>query len=335
MWQPDSSIHEVTPIINYLSTILVYYIYIYVLCIGFVTWCSSKKQCVSLKTSLCAARRGAWRFAPLARHSAPQSLGHGDLDLTSHRSKKHVSFLNAEYRIVYAYVSKSISIIYIYIHTFIFNCLSLNLVLALMSWNQVHQRLPDIQKTYDSINFCLLCSIQYQQTQTASLQTVAVMQEMLCQRPWDQISGGSQAPLQGSLCRHDCFNGAELRVGKGEKPAACGLQCFQDFCTVPRSGATEEANEPISTTSVVIEDNHTNPVHAFLLDLWGRCSLSLLQRRPMRACLSLLKGMHGGIDCKWTVYLYIYIYIYIYSIYIYICLSILYVYIYMHMFVHV
>lgn len=135
MWQPDSSIHDNPN--NQLSTILVYYIYI--LCIGFVTWCSSKKQGVSLKTSLCAARRGAWRFAPLAHHSAPQSLGHGDLDLTSHWSQKHVSFLNAEYRIVYAYVSKSISIIYIYILLFLIVC---DLVLALMSWNQVHQRLP-------------------------------------------------------------------------------------------------------------------------------------------------------------------------------------------------
>lgn len=213
-----------------------------------MTWCSSKKQGVSLKTSLCAARRGAWRFAPLAHHSAPQSLGHGDLDLTSHWSKKHVSFLNADYRIVYAYVS--ISIIYIYTHTFIFNCLWLGSCSHVLEPSAPTAPLSKKRMT-QSISVYFAHSIHYQQTQTASLQTVAVMQEMLRQRPWDQISGGPQAPLQGSLRRHDRFNGAELRVGKGEKPAACGLQCFQDFCRVPRSGATEEANEPISTTSVV------------------------------------------------------------------------------------
>ena len=55
------------------------YIYMYICIIMY--WVCHIVLFFLWTTSLCAARRGAWRFAPLAHHSAPQSLGQ---TITSH-----------------------------------------------------------------------------------------------------------------------------------------------------------------------------------------------------------------------------------------------------------
>ena len=120
-------------------------------------------------------------------------------------------------------------------------------------------------------------------------------------------------------CRKCCVSVHGIRSPEGRKPRfkeawrhdakGADLQCSQDFGTffqdVP-SWLWYTVMVPLKRQVNQFQqllwpfwDNHTNPVHAFLLDLRGWCSLS--SRGDPWEPVSL-KRIYGGIDCKWTVY---------------------------------